>query len=348
MNTFNYFTFGFKLWDFKEKEKCLNKIGKYMLSRTQQMFKYNGLPDTIKKRDLELLVQTAGYACFVKEGDNVYALNGTLGGLPDQNNMPTECIIANPYLKLNKEYKIDENCVIMANDSLYQGLIPLISRYGTLMVENELSMKIATITKRAEFLLAAGDDSTKASAERFLTRIEKGDLGVIGNNTFLDSLETQPLLNNNNSLSNLIEMEQYLKAGLFNELGINSNYNMKRESLNSSESQLNDDMLKPLVDDMLEQRQIAIDKVNEMFGLNITVELSSAWRDNKIETALELDNIDMDSDQQELLDEEIQEETKENEQEETKENEQEKTDENEQEKTDETEENESKDEKEKK
>ena len=73
------------------------------------------------------------------------------------------------------------------------------------------------------------------------------------------------------SLTNLIEYHQYLKAGLFNELGLNSNYNMKRESINSNESQLNDDMLHPLIDDMLARRREALEEVNAMFGLNVSV-----------------------------------------------------------------------------
>ena len=61
---------------------------------------------------------------------------------------------------------------------------------------------------------------------------------------------------------------------------MNANYNMKREAINSNESQLNDDMLFPTVDDMLERRKEGIEKVNKMYGTNITVELNSSWRYN--------------------------------------------------------------------
>ena len=93
----------------------------------------------------------------------------------------------------------------------------------------------------------------------------------------------------NQENNNLIELEQYLKASWYNELGLNANYNMKRESINSGESQLNNDMLIPLVDDMLKRRKEGAEKVNNMFGTNITVELASAWEDNQeeIDEALE-------------------------------------------------------------
>jgi len=76
---------------------------------------------------------------------------------------------------------------------------------------------------------------------------------------------------------------QYTKASWFNELGLNANYNMKRESINSDESQLNDDALLPLVDDMLNCRRLAAEKVNAMFGTSISVDFASSWQDNQQE-----------------------------------------------------------------
>ena len=61
---------------------------------------------------------------------------------------------------------------------------------------------------------------------------------------------------------------------------------MKRESINSNEAQLNEDALLPLVDDMLECRRLAIEKINTMFGTNIQVYLDSSWEDNQIELEL--------------------------------------------------------------
>ena len=110
----------------------------------------------------------------------------------------------------------------------------------------------------------------------------------------MEGIKTQPygITSNTNILTNLIESEQYIKASWYNDLGLNANYNMKRESINSGESQLNDDALLPLVDDMLRCRQNAIKKVNEKFGTNISIDLYSAWKDNEIELNSEQNNID--------------------------------------------------------
>lgn len=154
-------------------------------------------------------------------------------------------------------------------------------------------MKIETINSRMNAVISSPDDKTKASAELYIKRIEEGKLGVIAENRLLDGIKVQPVrAGSASNITNLIEMQQYLKASLYNELGLNANYNMKREAINSNESQLNDDMLTPLIDDMLRERQQAIEKVNAMFGTDITVEFNSAWEDNEEEHDAVIDQME--------------------------------------------------------
>ena len=83
-------------------------------------------------------------------------------------------------------------------------------------------------------------------------------------------------------LTDLIEVKQYLLANMFwNKLGVNSNYNMKRESLNSAESQLNDDALLPYPNIIVKTIQEDLDKLNEAVGTNIKVRLGSVWGDRR-------------------------------------------------------------------
>ena len=276
-------------YDFANKPACIRQHIAYMLNRTQSMFRWNGLPNTIPERSLELFLQTNGNVCFYKHNGDLYVFTGGMGGEPDAYYMPTVYTIANPALKLSKALEIGSECVVMPNDSLYLGLIPMFTRYASGMTENELSMKLAIINSRIVDLISAPDDRTRSSAEKFLADIVDGKPGVIAENAFLDGIRAQPYgtTANSNALTNLIEMEQYFKASWFNELGLNANYNMKRESLNTSESQMNNDALLPLVDDMLKCRERAVEKVNEMFGTEISVSLASSWEDNEQEIKLE-------------------------------------------------------------
>lgn len=285
-------------YDFIQKPQCINTYIIYMLNRLQSMFRWNGLPDSIPQRSLELYLMIGGH-CAIAEWDGVlYAFQGGLGGEPDPYYMPTIYTVANPALKMSKNYRIGEDCIVIPNDSMYAGLIPLSSRYATLLAENDLSIKLATVNSRIVSLIGAGDDRTQKSAEKYLSDIESGKQGVIAETAFLDGVRTQPYggTGNSNTITNLIELEQYLRASWFNDLGLNANYNMKRESLNSSESQLNNDALLPLVDDMLRQREIACEKINAMFGTSISVYLNSSWEDNQDEVDAEQESLESESD----------------------------------------------------
>lgn len=277
--TYSYYwnLFGCGLYDFEKKEECVRDYCVYMLNRTQKMFEYKGLPDTIPARMLEFYLQVNGFACFAKHNGELYAYWGGLGGEPDEYYQPTICVVSNPAQKLSKTFKIDKDCVIMRNDAFMYGLMPLFRRYATAMVENDLSFKIASINSRIQSLISAPDDTTKAAGEKYLEDIAAGKLGVIASNEFLEGIKAQTVQGSMRTFTDLIEYQQYLKASWYNEIGLNANYNMKREKLSTTESQMNSDALLPLVDEMLRQRQLGVEKINEMFGTSIEVDFASSW-----------------------------------------------------------------------
>lgn len=284
------------IYDFTDKQKCIDNKIAYMLSRTQSMFSYTGLPDTLNSRIIELYLQVNGNLCITditkeiieKSGHTdlspgLYAFTGGLGGEYDVYYMPTLYTVANPYLNFSKNLKINDDCIVISSDSMYYGLLPLFKKYATALTENELSMNIATIVLRLQAIISASDDNVKKSAEKYLKDITSGKLGIIADNEFLEnSLKVTPYATTgaHTTIQNIIELEQYLRATWFNDLGLNANYNMKRESINSGESQLNNDALLPLVDNMLKCRQEGFNKVNEKYGTNIQVELNSSWQYN--------------------------------------------------------------------
>lgn len=303
LNQYLYFmgqiTPGCTSWDFRDKQKSIDFKVTEMLIRLQSLTEYENLPDTIQKKDLELLLMTSGFGVGLEYEGKPYILFGSLGGVRDQNYEPTQAIVANPFLNLSKTLTIGKDCTIIRNDSLRMGVLPILSKYATLMTENELSMWIASTMTRLFSIIVADDDKKLAAANKFIAGIESGKLAAIlaetskqdkmlGTQSNGIGIETQPYGNagSTNAIQNLIELQQYLKASQYNDLGLNANYNMKRESLNTTESQLNDDALMPFIDDMIANREEGLRQFNEMFGTNIKVKKSSAWMDNQIENDL--------------------------------------------------------------
>lgn len=264
----------------------------YMLNRLMSMFKYGGLPETIPKKFLDYYLFINGHSFITDVKDDLYVFVGGLGGEPDPYYRPTIYTVANPALNLSKQYKIGEDGILIRNDTMMYGLLPLLSKYCSLLAENLLTMRVADINLRVIAMLTAPDDKTKKECDLFLRDLEDGKISSIAENRFLDGVKMQsPPSNNGSYLTQFIELHQYLKGSMFNELGLNANFNMKREALGAGESGLNADILFPLVDDMLANRQECLDEVNKMFGTNITVEFSSTWKANLDEAQAELENL---------------------------------------------------------
>lgn len=262
----------------KNKDMAVMSFIENTLAKTQAMFVYEGLPDTVPAEELERLLQTEGNAFFAEVNGDLYALQGAAGGEPDPYNRPTIYTVANPALKLNKSYKIGVDGVFIKNDTNGNSLLPLIGKFAVLYTDGVISLNTASILTRITMLISASDDKTKQSADEFLKKILDGDFSVIGENAFFKGVNMQTAATSNTQyITQLVELVQYYKANMLNELGLNANYNMKRERLNTGEVAMNVDVLLPYVDNMLHERQKALKKVNEMFGTEITVRLGSSW-----------------------------------------------------------------------
>ena len=284
-----------------DKSKSSESIICYMLSRLQKMFKYKNLPDSIPRQYLENYLLVNGSCVIGKdlmhpEDENLYAFAGAAGGVPDVYYRPTFYIIANPALHTTCQYYISEtdpehepNGVLVRNDTMWQGLYPMMARYAALISENLLTLRTADIMLRVLALITAPDDSSRLSADQFLSDITNGKLASIAENRFLDGIRMQnPPSNNGSYLTQFIELHQYLVGSFYNEVGLNANYNMKREALSESETGLNDDSLMPLCEDMLRCRREDMEKVNKMFGTSIEVDFDSSWLENTIERLLSI------------------------------------------------------------
>lgn len=274
--------YGFKLYDFKNKDKALFNLIADMLKITLDMFKWEGLPSTIPERELELLLQLRGSCIVASVKSDLYALGGNLSGECDAYYIPKYYIVANPWLKLEKTYERGVDCVFGTNDRMWTGLCAMMERYATQSLETDISINIANVQERLHALLKCANDGEKVAFETLLARLEKGELAsaiVSDDWAMSDGLGVLPFAGDSHkTITELIELRQYIKASWFNELGLQANYNMKREAINSTEGQLNEDGLVPLVADMLECRKEFADGINDMFGTDISVELSGAWR----------------------------------------------------------------------
>lgn len=271
-----------------DKDDAITNFVANALNKLQSMFIYEGLPNTIPQKWLEYYLMCNGNVFITKVDNDLYAFTGGLGGVPDVYYQATTYTVSNPYLNFSKNLKIDEDGVLIRNDALMEGMLPILNKYGSLLVESDLTIRCALINMRIINTITANDDNTKKSADEYIQQIENGNISSIGGNPFFDGVKIQSATNISGYLSQLIEITQYIKASFYNEIGLNANYNLKREYISTTENTLADDILLPLADEMLRERKEGIEKVNAMYGTNITVEFNSSWKANSTQNDKEI------------------------------------------------------------
>lgn len=282
-----------------DKETGIFHYVQYMFDRTNRMFRYNGLPDTIPEYILEYMLQIYGSVAIIKHNGELYSMRANYGGPPDPYYRPTEAVIANPALAIGKSYAIVNNlppfesdywstldhCIWFRSDTQAVGLMPLFSRYAVQMVENDVSIRCAQINLRQQTIIAADTGPEAQSANEYMENLEAGKLAAIAKKPFLDGIKVMNAGNSQtNAVMQLIELQQYLKASWYNEIGLNSNFNMKRQYVSSEEINSTADIMLPLIDDMFNMRKLAVEAINSEFGTSITVEKDSAWEKKQLQS----------------------------------------------------------------
>lgn len=270
-----------QLYQITNKRESLTDYANSIFNRTLSMFEYKNLPDTLPQAELEKQLQGKGYTVVFKYNNQLYSSSASLTGQSDSPyNLPTKAIINIPALDFYQTLTINKDCVLIKNDDLQVGLLPSILKHGTLAIENEITMLLADYNARIQTLISAGTDQTIQDAQNYINQIIDGNLSIIGESAFYEDLKTHnPSQNAKETFQDLIAYHQFIKSDLYNEIGLSSLNNMKKERLITSEVDSESDQIYPFVDNMLRNRKTGIDMVNKLFNGKIQVDFGSTWKD---------------------------------------------------------------------
>lgn len=269
-----------------------NQYFDLLTNKCCNLFVWEGLPDTVDVRALNLSLILNGKVCWTEFNGKLYALGGNVGGEPNAYYEPTIFVIANPILG-SKQVKVRRkdgantieglDGILMGNsdvdlesDRATGGLYGLIYQTAGLLADNISSLNISQINGRVSQIFTADNEAMARTAELVLKDIYEGKPYKIVAQDLIDKLGALPAASagQTNTLLNLIEAHQYILANFFNEIGIAAQWNGKRERVNTAETELMTGSYDINIWNMLENRKKAVEQINELFGTNISVELN--------------------------------------------------------------------------
>lgn len=237
-----------------------------------------------------------GSICITDFSDKLYACIGNPGGEPDEYYKPTIFTISNPILG-SKQVKDGKDGIIIYNTAIDSfaytghsfifdnGLYDLISQTATLLSDNIISINCNQINSRVLAFVTAESESQAVAGEAVMKRMYAGKPYQILRSDLIDKINVNPLNTSSvgTNLTQLVELHNYIIANFFQSIGIKSNNVMKRERLINSEIDSQNDYLKISLLEILTSWQAGFDKVNELYGTDISVNLNPALLDELLE-----------------------------------------------------------------
>ena len=258
-----------------DKNKISSAISDYLLNNALSIFRYGGLPDNVSAVDLEKTLLRNGKTLFTKWHDDFYIFSFSETGKQNYLGEYTHYQVNNPYINCNDVFS-DDNAVKIKNNDTAEPLSSLMGIYTELLTESYITLNIADINSRIPFLVSARDNATKNSAEIFLNQILNGKQGIIAEQPLFDSLNINPLTDHQN-IQQIIELNKFYFSDYFQKIGLTNLYNNIHDRISATETEFTATSIYPYVDNMKRNRDKAVEKINELFGLSVTVEFSSSW-----------------------------------------------------------------------
>lgn len=262
----------------------------FILRLLYRVIIFDGIPETVSETFFKLILFTQGKVCFLKgdvigeTGSELLALNCSREDTPNVYYIPRKVLVTNPRLKKQYNLEVDKQCVVVYLSEadkynlseLNGGLYGLIERTAVMLADNDISINIAQKNTRLVNIVAADTQNTYDSIKGVFAKMYNGDPDIVVKSSLVDKLSGVPIQQNqsNHNLIELIEVQQYILAHFYEQIGIQTHDQMKKERLVTAEINDNIELCFLNIDDMLVSIQEGLQRVNEMFGTNISARLN--------------------------------------------------------------------------
>lgn len=254
---------------------------KWLLSKTCACFYIKNLPETMDEFFIKSTLIVDGDLGVTDFNDKLYAVNGAPGGQPDEYYVPTQYTVANPVLG-SKIFTRGVDGVVIYNADIDRyvpgGLFGLIDQTATLLADNVISINCNQINTRVSAIFTADSEAQAIAGEIVLKKMYTGAPYQVLRSDLIDKINVNPIANSATSqnITELVELNNFIIANYFQSIGIKANNIRKKSHMLQDEIDVQNDYLQISIYEILTSWQKGFDKVNELYGTDIHVELNPA------------------------------------------------------------------------
>ena len=235
------------------------------------MFRWEGLPQTIESRHIENSLFNYGLCLIVNDDDlGFISVPCNYGAYMNVNNVPTEVITCGfNYIKTFDYIRKDKNkCQLILNNDLAIGNEQYIFDYAQRMFEVENCIRVNINQQKFPWFVNTTPNNKK-TMETMFEKVMNGEPYILGSKDQIGSVEVLTL--NTPYIADKLNQYKYeLEREVLSFHGLNNNFE-KKERLLVDEVNSNNDFIDRNVELMYRQRQLACKSLNKKFGWNVRV-----------------------------------------------------------------------------
>ena len=246
-----------------------------LFERIMRLFVWDGAGDILPK-EMESRILIAGHCGVINFFDGMTeeltAMFGSFYGV-------SKYFDEKPFYNLRCPIwagsgRIGYDTCIIENTSLKNPCLPMVQRYAYMLAHTEVSLVKALINLRdSGGVPVATSSKQKADIEDYQQKLYNGEDGVVIDFGALGVEFAGTDRHTNQSILDIMEVRQKLLKNFYSDIGIRASFD-KRSNTVVNEVEADTTMLLFNITDMLEARKRSADRVNKMFGVNWSVDVS--------------------------------------------------------------------------
>ena len=250
---------------------------KYLLEKAISVFKFEGLPEKWAVNYFQYVLFGYGYIAVINT--DKYGVIPQQSGLTGYNvfYQPTIVTIANPLLDGLKTLEIGTQCEIIKLQPNYSGVMDIVTTYADLMALCLETAGINLLNSKMSYIFFSQNKASAETFKKMYDKVASGEPMAVIDKSLLDdegnpawTMFTQNVGQNyitDKILNDLKTIEDQFNT----EIGIPNANTQKRERMIVDEVNANNIDTNAKISLWLETMKRDIEKVNNMFGLNISV-----------------------------------------------------------------------------
>lgn len=254
---------------------------KYLLQKAMSVFEWD-LPETWNKDYFLYVLYCWGYVAVVNTDKfGVIPQGCGLKGY-DVFYAPTHAVIANPLLSGILEPRIGTQCELLKLQPDFSGILDLVGHYAEQMALASQSVSVNLLNSKLSYVFTAKTKALAESLKKMYDQIASGEPAVVIDSRLKNAADGEETwksfeqnVGGNYIVTNLLADLRKIEAMFDTEIGIPNANTDKRERLIQDEVNANNIETYSKCAMWLENLQDACKRVNDMFGLSISVR----WRE---------------------------------------------------------------------